>query len=96
MVIEFFEATAGDCWASRSITVLHPELRLARFLIMQAVIRGMSGISELQSRNASPVHICCASGLKAYPDVDSVEKETTNAATNAALRVDFIMIEPRC
>ncbi len=65
MVIEFFDTIAGDCWASRSITVLQPELRLVRFLIMQAVIPGMSGISELQSRNASPVHICCASGLKA-------------------------------
>jgi hypothetical protein len=37
---------------------------------MQAVIFGMSGISELHSRNASPVHICCASALKAKPEVD--------------------------
>jgi hypothetical protein len=96
MVIEFFDATVGDGWASRSITVLHPELRLARFLIMQAVIRGMSGISALQSRKASPVHICCASGLKASLDVDNVEKETTNAAMNAVLRIEFVMIEPRC
>lgn len=64
-VMGFFDATAGDGWASRSITVRQPVLRLARFLTMQAVILGMSGISELQSRSASPVHICCASGLKA-------------------------------
>ena len=32
---------------------------------MQAVTFGILGISALHSRNASPVHICCASGLKA-------------------------------
>lgn len=31
------------------------------FLIMQAVMRPMSGISELQRRNASPPHACCCS-----------------------------------
>ncbi len=42
---------------------------------MQAVIAGMLGISELHRRNASPVHICCASALKAKLEVDdSAEK----------------------
>jgi hypothetical protein len=58
---------------------------------MQAVIREMSGISELQKRNASLVHICCASGLKAWPDVDSMENEMANAAINAPLRNDLVM-----
>jgi hypothetical protein len=46
-----------DFWtaASRSITVLQPALRLARFLTMHPVIFGMFGISELHKRNASPV-----------------------------------------
>ena len=35
--------------------------QLGAMLIMQAVIFGMFGISELQRRKASPVHICCAS-----------------------------------
>ena len=37
------------------------------FLTMQAVIRGMSGISLEHSRIASPEHICCASDEKARP-----------------------------
>jgi hypothetical protein len=49
------------------------ELRLARFLIMEAVIREKSGISELQNRNGLLLHICCASGLKAKLDVDRME-----------------------
>ena len=62
----YFAATLGCCAArSRSITVRQPALRLARCLYMQAVMAGMSGISELHRRNASPVHICCASALKA-------------------------------
>jgi hypothetical protein len=34
---------------------------------MQALTRGMSGISLEHSRIASPVHICCASDEKARP-----------------------------
>jgi hypothetical protein len=34
---------------------------------MQALIRGMSGISLEHSRIASPEHICCASDEKARP-----------------------------
>jgi TRAP-type mannitol/chloroaromatic compound transport system permease large subunit len=49
--------------------------------IMQAVIFGMFGISELQRRNASPVHICCASALKAKLAVEeTAESEAAKPA----------------
>jgi hypothetical protein len=48
-------------------------------LIMQAVIAGMFGMSELHRRNASPVHICCASALKAKLALDD------NADTEKAM-----------
>jgi hypothetical protein len=83
-------ATLVDFWAaaSRSMTVLQPALKLARFLTMHAVIFGMFGISELHKRNASPVHICCASELKAKLDVeDSVAIEAANANTKPAWRI---------
>jgi hypothetical protein len=55
---------------------------------MHAVMAGMLGISELHRRNASLVHICCASALKAKLALDdSAEKETAKAATNPARRV---------
>src|ERR1700682_315336 len=82
-------ATLLDCLAARSlsITVRQPVLRSARCLYMQAVIFGMLGISELQSRNASPVHICCASALKAKLEVeDSADRETAKASTKPAWR----------
>ena len=47
------------------MTVRQPGLNCARCFIMQAVIAGMFGISELQSLNASPVHCARASSLKA-------------------------------
>src|ERR1700712_2312821 len=75
-------ATLLDFWAanSRSITFRQPALRLLRFLTMHAVILEMFGISELQRRKASPVHICCASALKAKLEVDvTAEIETANA-----------------
>jgi hypothetical protein len=51
------------------------------------VIFGMFGISELQRRNASPVHICCASALKAKLEVDdSADTETAKASTKPAWR----------
>jgi hypothetical protein len=54
---------------------------------MHAVMAGMLGISELHRRNASLVHICCASALKAKLALDdSAEKETAKAATNPARR----------
>src|SRR6202022_1016599 len=84
-----FAATL-DCLAarSRSITARQPVLRSALCLNMQAVIFGMLGISELQRRNASPVHICCASALKAKLELDdSAEKETAKANTKPAWRI---------
>ena len=39
------------------------QLSDARFWIMQAATRSTSGISALQSRIASPVHICSCSGV---------------------------------
>ena len=60
---------------------------MARFLTMQAVIFGMLGISELHRRNASLVHICCASALKAKPGVDdSAETEAATASIKPAWR----------
>jgi len=60
---------------------------------MQAVIRGMFGISELQRRNASPYNICCASALKAKLELDdSAEKETANASTKPAWRIVLVKV----
>jgi hypothetical protein len=54
---------------------------------MQAVIFGMSGISELHRRNASPVHICCASALKAKLALaDNADSEAAKASSKPALR----------
>ena len=64
------------------MTVLQPVLRLARCFSMQAVIRDTLGISELQRRNASPVHICCASALKAKLEVDAAERESAKVRVN--------------
>src|ERR1700688_640038 len=58
---------------------------------MQAVIFGMLGISELHRRNASPVHICCASALKAKLAVDSADNESTNASVRAAWRIVLVL-----
>jgi hypothetical protein len=63
----------------------------ARFFIMQAVMAGTFGMSELHRRNASPVHICCASALKAKLEVDAnAQKEPANASTTAALRIVLV------
>ena len=52
---------------------------------------GMSGISELHRRNASPVHICCASGLKAKLEVDdSAVTETAKASSKPAWRMVLV------
>jgi hypothetical protein len=82
------EATLLDLWASsRSITLRQPLLRLARCFIMQAVIFETLGISELHSRIASPVHICCASALKAKLEVDdNADIEAAKASTKPARR----------
>ena len=72
---------------------------MLRCLIMQAVIRGTFGISELQRRKASPVHICWASALNAKLDVERAEKDTAKAAMRPALRMVLmrraVMIGPR-
>ena len=58
---------------------------------MQAVIFGMFGISELQRRNASPVHIDWASALKAKPEVEvTAENEAAMASAKPALRTVFV------
>src|SRR6266702_3108823 len=71
--IDYCAATLRP-WAarSRSSTVRQPLERLARCLIMQAVIFGMLGISELHRRKASSEHIDCASALKAKLAVDEI------------------------
>src|SRR5512132_310182 len=73
------------------MTPRQPTLRSARCFIMQAVIFGMFGISELQRRNASPVHICCASELKAWLAVEEIaEKAVAKASARLILRaVEF-------
>src|SRR5262245_38818025 len=54
---------------------------------MQAVILGMFGISELQRRNASPVHICRASAVSAKLWLDdNAETEAVKASTKPAWR----------
>src|SRR5436190_9146708 len=90
--VDYFDATLPDCAAkSRSITARQPLERLARCFTMQAVIFGMFGISELQSRNASPVHICWASALKAKPEVEvTAENAAATATAKPALRTVFV------
>jgi hypothetical protein len=55
---------------------------------MHVVILAMSGISELHRRNASPVHICCASALNAkLEEAESADMETARAMITPTLRV---------
>jgi hypothetical protein len=83
----YWAATFLDCCArSLSITVLHPALKLARCLSMHAVTAETFGMAELQSRKASPVHICCASELKAKPEVDAAQRPAAKATVNPAWR----------
>jgi hypothetical protein len=82
-------------WAarSRSSTTRQPLERLERLLIMQAVIFGIFGISELQRRNASPEHIDCASALKAKLEVDeTAEIEAAKASAKPALRIVLVKV----
>jgi len=58
---------------------------------MQAVMRETSGISELQRRKASPVHICCASELKAWLAVGIANTDVANAVTRPNLRNVVVM-----
>ena len=75
-----------DAVASRSITARQPGLTFALFRTMQALTRGMSGISLEHSRIASPVHICCASEEKARPgDVCSAMALAATANSEAVV-----------
>jgi hypothetical protein len=61
---------------------------------MHVVIFAMSGISELQRRNASPVHICCASALKAkLEEAESADMETARAMITPTLRAVLVLGE---
>jgi hypothetical protein len=74
--------------SSLSITCRQPALKLARCLRMHVVIFAMSGICEPHRRNASPVHICCASALKAkLEEAESADMETARAKIMPTLRV---------
>ena len=86
MVATFLDLAAR----SLSITARQPTLSSALCLNMQAVIFGIFGISELQRRNASPVHICCASALKAWLAVDEIAE---NAVAKANARLIFRAVE---
>jgi len=67
------------------MTARQPLESSPRCLNMQAVIAGMLGMSELQKRNASVVHICCASALKAKLGCDdSADIDTAKASTAPA------------
>jgi hypothetical protein len=61
---------------------------------MHAVTRGIFGISELQNLNASPVHICCASELKAWLAVGRTTVKAKKATETPALRNVLFMTIP--
>src|SRR3954449_1514687 len=67
------------------MTARHPGLTCARFLYMQAEVREISGISLAQSRNASPVHNCCAS--HEYAKLELVEMPIAARATIRAAAI---------
>jgi hypothetical protein len=58
---------------------------------MQVVIFETLGISELQRRIASPVHICCASALKAKLEVDGAQKEAAKANVKPVWRIILML-----
>ena len=59
--------------------------QMATSIMIQAVIFGMLGISELHRRNASLVHICWASALKAkLCRDDSADSEAARARIKPA------------
>jgi hypothetical protein len=78
---------------SLSMTALQAVLRLVRCLSTQAAIRDTLGISGLQRRNA-PVHICCASALKATLEVNNAEREMAKANINPtwALKAGLVLL----
>ena len=63
------------------------------FLRMQAVILAIFGISELQRRKASPVHICRALELKAKLDkVVTVEMESARPSVKPIVRMVLMRV----
>src|SRR5260370_15585871 len=91
-LVAYLAATL-DPWAarSRSNTVRQPVESWVRCFTMHAVIAGMFGMSELHRRNASLVHICCASALNAKLEVDaSADEEPAKASTKAAWQIVLV------
>ena len=83
-----FDHFARYRWlSSRSKTTLQPGLRLRRCLAMHTVMRGIFGISALQSRKASAMHICRASAPNAKLEVENANKEIAKAAIRPATRI---------
>jgi hypothetical protein len=61
---------AGLATGSRDLkNTRQPGLSSALLRIMQTVMRSMFGISDPQTRNASPVQACCCSGVSRYPKI---------------------------
>jgi hypothetical protein len=85
--------------SSFSMTARQGTLSFALLVRMQAVIFGMFGISELQRRNASPVHAARASALKAkHDDEAAAETDKARAALRQILRMTLVgrIGFPRC
>ncbi len=72
-------AVGSDVWKK----TLQAGLSEAFWRSMQAVMRFTSGISELQSRNASGVHAASSSDEAAFPGVDRMA--TVSAMTTVSL-----------
>jgi hypothetical protein len=53
---------------------------------MHAVTAETFGMAELQNRKASPLHSCCASGLKAKLEVDAAQRPIAKATVALAWR----------
>ena len=64
LMLSGFPAATGVAAASGPLkNARHPGVSWDLFLIMQAVMRSISGISGLQSRNASALQACCCSSV---------------------------------
>jgi len=64
LMLSGFPAATGVAAASGPLkNARHPGVSWDLFLIMQAVMRSTSGISALQSRNASALQACCCSSV---------------------------------
>lgn len=78
-------ATAGVTSGSGRKCARHSGLSCALLRIMHPVIRSMSGISELQSRKASPEHACCCSGVYAQAVPGSTPTQDRARPSQASL-----------